>query len=413
MIFGLERRKKIFLILSWALYDLANQFFALNIISFYFPRWLTFEQKCPEIFYSISFGFSMFLVAICAPFLGAISDIKGRRKAFLIFFTLLSIVFTISLSISSNIFLALIFFAFANFGCQQAVVFYNALLVNVAPQEKIGLISGVGRMFGYTGAIVALGLTKPVILKVGYQATFLVSGVLFLIFSLPCMIFVKDKPSRDKTTFFRFFRKEKLRQILKNLKDSLFSDRNRELTNFLKAVFFGLCAVNTVILFMSIYASKVFGLREVEIINLIVVSTIFAIGASALSGLVSDILGPRRSLIGVYLLWIACFLAGGLLKPPFHWLVGPLAGISLGSIWVVFRALVIKLVPQRIGEAFGLFNLVGYLAAIVGPLFWGLALFLFSSLGEWRYRLTLLSLILFMAFGSIFLFRLPRQVISR
>jgi len=401
-------------VFSWALYDLANQFFALNVVSLYFPRWLTIEKKSPEIFYSLAFGISMFLVAVCAPILGAISDVKARRKTFLVYFTFLSIIFTVALSLSPNVFLALGFFAIANFGCQLAIVFYNALMVNVAPKSKIGFVSGLGRMFGYSGAILALYLVKPVMLKFGYQATFFLAGILFLIFSLPCFIFIGE-PAKKRMDLHNFLENQGLLKIFRSLKSTL-SDSYKfgELRNFLKAAFFGLSVVNTIILFMAVYASKVFGLTEAGVINLIAFSTIFAIGGSVLSGFISDIIGYKRSLMGVFFLWGLCLLLGALLKPPFHWLIGALVGISLGSTWVISRTLVIKLVDHhKVGEAFGLFNLVAYLAGIVGPLWWGLMLLYFSSLGEWKYRLSLFSLLLFIAVGFVFLLRLPKEIKTR
>ena len=66
-------------------------------------------------------------------------------------------------------------------------------MVKVAPKKKIGFVSGLGRMFAYIGAILALYLSRPLVLKVGYQPVFVLSGILFLIFSLPAMIFIKDK----------------------------------------------------------------------------------------------------------------------------------------------------------------------------------------------------------------------------
>ena len=180
MILSPKKLKEDGLILSWALYDLANQFFALNIVSVYFPLWITQEKQSPPR-HLLFFGISMFLVALVAPILGTISDAIGRRKNFLIYFTLLSIVFTLGIGLVTNIFLALAFFAIANFGCQLAVVFYNALLVNVAPPQRVGFVSGLGRMFGYSGALLALYLTKPE--EIGYSATFLLTGILFLVFS--------------------------------------------------------------------------------------------------------------------------------------------------------------------------------------------------------------------------------------
>ncbi|MFH0913409.1 MAG: MFS transporter, partial [Candidatus Omnitrophota bacterium] len=192
MKFSSQKLKNLSLILSWALYDLANQFFALNVISLYFVRWLTIERQSPEILYSIAFVISTFFVAVSAPILGAISDITARRKPFLIYLTLLSIIFTMVLGVSKNIFLGLLFFIIANFGCQTAIVFYNALMVNIAPRGKIGLVSGFGKMMGYSGAVLALYLIKPIVLERGYQATFFPTGILFLIFSLPCLLFIKD-----------------------------------------------------------------------------------------------------------------------------------------------------------------------------------------------------------------------------
>jgi len=400
-----------FLILSWALYDLANQFFALNVVSLYFPRWLTVEKKYPEILYSVAFGGSMLLIAVCAPILGAISDMRGNRKSFLIYFTLISIVFTMALGLSPNVFLALLFFAIANFGCQGAVIFYNALMVKVAPRSRIGFVSGLGRMFGYTGAILALYLTKPVILNVGYKATFFLTAVLFLIFSLPCMIFIKEEPSKEKMGLGYFLDRQRLSQIFRRLRLTLFdSYKFAELKNFLVAAFFGLCVVNAIILFMSVYVGNVFGLGESQIINLIAFSTIFAIVGSLVSGVISDMIGYRRSLIGVFFLWGICLLGAGLLRSPFHWLIGALAGISLGSTWVISRALVVKLAPkEKIGEVFGLFNMMGYVSGIIGPFLWGLILLYLSPLGVVRYRLACLSSILFIAIGAIFLLRIPKE----
>jgi len=158
------------------------------------------------------------------------------------------------------------------------------------------------------------------------------------------------------------------------------------------------------------YISQVFRLTEAQIIDLVAFSTIFAIGGSIFSGFISDYIGYRRSLMGVFFLWAACLLGGAFLRPPFHWLIGAIVGISLGSTWVISRAIVIKLVPrEKIGEIFGLFNLVSYISAIVGPLFWGIIILYFSSFGEWGYRMASLSMIPFIGVAFIFLLRLRKN----
>ncbi len=405
MISSQSKLKENSLILSWSLYDLANQFFALNIVSFYFPIWLTEVKKYPP-FHLLFFGISMLMVALCAPFLGVISDEIKKHKIFLIWFTLISIVFTIGLGFVTNIFLALIFFAIANFGCQLAIVFYNSLLVNVAPSKKIGFVSGLGRMFGYSGAILALYLTKPE--KIGYSATFILTGILFLIFSLPCMIFVKEGSREVRKSFISFLNRQRLSEIFNNLKAIIFKgSQQSELRIFLKASFFGLCVVNTIIVIMAIYATQVFGLTQFEVKNLIAFATVFAIAGSISAGIISDKVGYKNSLFVVFFLWGVCLLGGAFSRPPFHWAVAALAGFSLGSTWVVARAFVVKLVSHdMVGEAFGLFNLVGYLSAIAGPAFTFLIIRCTSFLGKWSYRLALLSLIGFIAIGCYFLLKM-------
>ncbi|UCC95713.1 MAG: MFS transporter [Candidatus Omnitrophota bacterium] len=399
-------------LVSWMLYDLANQFFAVNVVSLYFARWLVLEKNAPEILYSISFGISMFFVSVCAPFLGTIADMRGKHRLFLILLTLLSVTFTTLLGFSEYIFLALIFFAIANFGCQEAVVFYNALMVNVSPKNKIGLVSGLGRAFGYTGAILALCFTKPIIEQKGYQATFIITGILFLFFALPCMIFVRDRAVNGSLSLASLFKKNMLFEVVRRLKSTMLdSTRFAGLLDFFKAAFFSICAINVIILFMSVYVSKVFGLTDAQAIHLFVFSTLFALVSSFISGFISDYIGYKRSMMGVLFLWGVSFLGGALLEAPFHWLVGALVGISLGSTWVIFRVLVIRLVPEeKIGEVFGLFNFVGYFGGIVGSLYWGGILLVLSRFGETGYRLACLSLIVFIAISFVFLLRIPKTI---
>ncbi len=400
--------KKYFPILSWAFYDLANQFFVLNISSLYFVRWITVERKIPEIVYSLFFGFSVFLVAVSSPFLGAISDMRKRYKSFLVFFTLLAIISTAFLGMFKRPFLSLVFFAIANFGTQEAIVFYNSLLIHIAHPSRIGLISGVGRVFGYSGALVALHFTKPIYAHYGYQAVFLFTSIMFFVFSLPCMIFVKEKVSSVEFSS----EKEKIKKIFEKLKITLQEvPRQKDLLNFLKGIFLGLCVINTIILFMSVYVVKVFGLSNKEVVNFLIFSTFFAILGSFFSGFISDYSGYKNSLVSIFFIWIVVLLCAIFSTSTFLIkFIGILGGMVLGASWTVARALVTKIMPSdKIGEAFGLFNLAGYLSAIVGPLFWSMVLFLFSFLDNLAYRIAFFSLIPFMVLGIIFILRLPQS----
>ncbi|MFC1667780.1 MFS transporter [Chlamydiota bacterium] len=393
-----------FKIASWSLYDLANQFFALNVVSLYFPKWITIEKNTPEIYYSIAFGFSMLLVGFIGPIVGVYSDETGKHRTFLIIFAAISIVFTMVLGVASSIVIALLFFVIANFGCREAEIFYNTLLVEVAPKKKIGLISGLGKMFGYCGAIIALYITKPFITLGGYQLGFFVSGLLYLILALPCFLFVKQKPInlniQYKESFLRFFKRKQVIAIFKKIITHIFKNRqSADLKYFFIGSFCILCVVNTFLIFMSVFIIKVFGLADYEIIHFIAFATFFAIIGSILSGFISDVIGFKKTLIIMSIFWgitlILCFL-----EPPFHYLYAMVAGINIGSIWVVSRAFIARVVPQdMLGEMFGAFNFVNYCSSIIGPLVFGAMMLYLSSYGSLGYRLGQVSLLPFAICG--------------
>jgi UMF1 family MFS transporter len=94
-------------------------------------------------------------------------------------------------------------------------------------------------------------------------------------------------------------------------------------------------------------------------------------------GWMVDRIGPRRTLNIVLGLWIVTFTIAaciGLLRLPIAWLylVASLAGISLGGIWSADRPYMLRLTPpDRVGEFYGLYGMVGRFSAVTGPLLWG------------------------------------------
>ena len=57
-------------ILSWALYDLANTTFSINIVSLYFSLWVVNQMGGADADYGYANSFSMALLFFTAPILG-------------------------------------------------------------------------------------------------------------------------------------------------------------------------------------------------------------------------------------------------------------------------------------------------------------------------------------------------------
>lgn len=407
------------------MYDFANTIFAMNVISLYFALWVTVDMKGEDILYSLALSGSMLLVAISSPIMGAVSDRVGKRMPFLVFFTLISCAFTALIGLANRLFFGLLFFAVANFCYQTAIIFYNALLPEISGKGQIGRVSGYGISLGYCGTIAGLLLVRPFVLKYGRQAAFIPTAILFLLFSLPCFLFVKDQLAerKDKPRLFLLrglSAKQKgrgkfelqIKRAFRKIKETFIHIKEYPgLFNFLIATFIILNAVNTIIVFMSVYTKKVIGFTDPEIITFYIISTIFAILGSFIAGFVTDRLGSKRTLSIVLRLWcISILLAIISMSKAMFWVVGPLVGICLGATWTSARALVVDLSPpQMVGEVFGLYGLAGKSASIIGPLIWGLIVWAFGFLGILKYRLAIFTLLLFLGGGYLFLRKVPDE----
>jgi len=393
------------------MYDFANTIFAMNVISLYFALWVTVDMKGEDILYSWALSGSMLLAAIFSPIMGAISDRLGRRMPFLMFFTLICCVFTALIGLANKLVLGLLFFAIANFCYQTAAIFYNALLPQISNKGQVGRVSGYGTGLGYCGTITGLLLVRPFVLRYGRQAAFIPTAILFLLFSLPCFLFVKDQFSAKQKGRGKFG--IRIVDSFRKVKETLIHIRKYPgLFNFLIAAFIALNAVNTLIVFMSVYTKKVIGFTDSEIITFYIVSTVFAILGSFVTGFITDRFGSKRTLSIVLGLWcISILLVAISFNKIVFWVVGPLVGICLGATWTSARVLVVDLSPpQMVGEVFGFYGLVGKSASIIGPLIWGLCAWAFGFLGILKYRLAILSLLPFLVLGFIILQKVPNSI---
>jgi UMF1 family MFS transporter len=377
----------------------------MNIISLYFPLWVTVDKGGEDILYSVALSLSMMLVAISMPLLGAFSDRMGRRMPLLIGLTFTSVAFTALIGVFDHLTLGLIFFALANFGYHAALVPYDALLPQVSRGYSVGKVAGIGVALGYVGAILGILMVKPFVSEAGRSASFIPTAFLFFLFSLPCFFMVKEKKDRVSPLSWHALSEEVLK-----IKNTLVSTaRYPGLLRFLIANFIYCDAVNTVIAFMGVYANQVVGFNDSMIRILLIVSTTFAVAGSLLFGWLTDRVGAKKTLVVVLYSWIIG-LVGAMVSfsPLLFWMVGPIVGIALGGTWVSARSLVVSLSPpEKVGEIFGLYNMGGKFGFILGPLVWGAIVWMCSGLGILKYRIAIFSLLLFIIMGLSILRKVP------
>lgn len=370
-------------VIGWVLYDFANTIFSMNIVSLYFTLWVVNVMGGTDGHYGIANGASMAVILILSPLLGALTDQTPRRMPFLIVATIICVGFTAILG-SVGLTTSLIAFALANIGYQAGLQFYDALLPEVSTEENRGRISGIGIGVGYLGSF--LGVTIGGIILAGvdalpiaeqttkYTTVFQISALLFLLFAIPAFIFIDERRREEKR-----FDLAAVRAAARQVGETARSVREFPgLTRFLIGRFFYTDAVNTVILFMGVYVSNEIGFTSQEVTRVLLIAISCAFIGGVLFGRVVDRIGPKKTLDLVLTIWIIVFIwtaTLGLARLPgaLFWPAACLAGIALGGTWAADRPLMLRLTPpDRIGEFYGLYGMVGRFAAITGPLIWAL-----------------------------------------
>jgi MFS transporter, UMF1 family len=368
---------------GWVLYDLANTIFSMGVVSLFFSLWVRDQvgaERADSVYGTIT-AISMGIIFVISPILGAMSDRAPRRMPFLIVSTLCCVGLTVLLGRVGYVG-TMVAFVLANAAYQGGLQFYDSLLVEVTTEENRGRIGGIGVGIGYLGSYVAvlLGLTlgtgdKPLL--------FTLIGIAFLAFALPCFLFVRERgnPTPGRVFDLRVIA-DSARTTWRTLREG---DRYPGLVRFLVGRVFYTDAINTVIAIMTLYAVNVAvstgqaAETAERTAQLVMMSAItFAVLGGFAWGWLVDRIGPKRTLDIVLAIWVLTFVlasALGLLGLPLGtlWVVGALAGIGLGGIWSADRPLMLRLTPpDRIGEFYGLYGMVGRFSAITGPALWAL-----------------------------------------
>ena len=395
--------------LAWALYDFANTIFSFAIVSFAMGPWaVRFLGEGPgTLLFTVAASVAVAINALVSPVLGAQSDRTGGRKRYLLVFTVLCVVPTAAIGFV-DIGLGLLLFAIANFSYQAALIYYDALLPDVARPEKRGRLSGIGVGLGYLGTIVSgllLGLTVDADGRITALSFVLVAG-LFAVFAIPIFLLVTER-SRSGVPFTIADTMRSWSQLGTSIRHAR---QVPGLLRFVVARLFYTDPINTVIAVMSLFTINAIGFTEGEARLVLIGLTVVAVIASFGWGWLADRWGPKRTLVAVLVSWAAGLLLVALTLSEVPFLIaGAVLGSGLGGVAVTDRLLLIRMAPrERVGEMFGLFGLVGKLSAVVGPLLYGFIVFLLlEPLGRGAYSVAILSLLALMLVGLWLLRSVP------
>ena len=385
---------------SWVLYDWANSAYATIVLAGFFPIIyaeyfaVSIDSSERTLYLGISNSAASLLLIISAPLFGLLADRFNKKKLFLSIFAFLSIASTFTLTfISSNSYiLASMFFSISLLGFMMANVFYDSMLLDFE-NDKFNRISSYGYAFGYLGggiafviALLFLYYTEQSDLELiaSKKIVFIFTSFWWLLFMTPLIIFWQDDINYNKSKL----------SISQSFKE-LFS--NKKIFYFLLAYWVYIDGVDTVIR-MAVNYGLTIGFSSTDLLIALLVTQFVSFPGTLIILKISDIFGIEKAIMFCLLIYLGITLfAYNLYTVQQFYLIATLIGFAQGGIQALSRSYFAALTPSsRSSEFFGIYNMLGKFAALLGPIVVGLVTFYTSDS-----RIGMASISIFFLIGII------------
>jgi len=295
---------------SWIMYDWANSIYATNIMAAIYPTIFAAAHPNGDIMWGYGTSVATFLVAILAPFLGAIADHKGMKKKLFTAFALIGILFTPLMAFFGNLKLCLIGYVVSRLGFSGSCLFYDSFLTDVTTDDRMDRVSSWGYAAGYIG-----GSTIPFIISIGMLLIFdyshfaqvfsvLIVSCWWLVFSIPFLLNVKQEHYIEEKGAFN------PAKIIKNVVGT-FKEicGHKAILFFIIAYFFYIDGVDTVISISTAYGATL-GLGTTGMILALLVTQIVAVPCSIIFARLAEKFSARKSLMGAVCVYIVICIVG-------------------------------------------------------------------------------------------------------
>jgi MFS transporter, UMF1 family len=373
-------------VVAWALFDWANSAFAATVMVVFFPvffkqYWSADVSATESTFWlGIANGGASLLLALMAPLLGALGDRGGSRLRFLLAFTVLGVVTTAGLSLvgQGQWQWAAVLFALASMGFWGGIIFYDSLLIDVAPADRLDSVSGLGYAIGYLGGGVLLAINVWMTLDPAFfgladtaaavKASFVTVAVWWALFAAPIFLYVRERGAGQRPSSRHAIR-ESFAALWSTFRDIR---RYRAVFFFLLAYWMYIDGVNT-IQKMAVDYGLAIGLETSSLIQAILMVQFIGFPAALLFGWIGQRISPVVGIficIGVYAL--VTVYATVLNTSTEFFIMAAATGCVQGGIQSLSRSYYGRLVPpDRAGQFYGFYNMMSKFAAVLGPFLMG------------------------------------------
>ncbi|MCB1773577.1 MAG: MFS transporter [Gammaproteobacteria bacterium] len=268
-------------------------------------------------------------------------------------------------------------------------------------------MSALGFALGYLGggllfAVNVMMVVQPAWFGLAGKAeavriAFLMVALWWALFSLPVLLFVQDRGGTDRVAPGQGFRMawREFRETWQLLR------RLRMAFVFLLAYWFYIDGVDTVVR-MGVDYGLSLGFAAESLLTALLITQVVGFPAALWFGRLGERMGAKRAIwlaIAVYVLVV--FWATRMAESWEFYVMAVAIGLVQGGIQAMSRALYARMIPaEHAGRLFGLYNMMGKFAAIIGPLLVG-----WVTLATDSARIGILSILVLFAIGGALLSR--------
>jgi UMF1 family MFS transporter len=397
---------------AWAMYDWANSAYVTIVVTAVFPIFYqrvaagNLAPASATWRYGAATTLALALVAVAAPFLGALADLRPWKKRLLATFMGLGVAATAGLSAigPGDWAPALALFVLGNVGAYGSFVFYDSLLPHVARGLAVDRVSTAGYALGYLGgglllAVVLAAVSRPDLFGladagVAARAGFLATAAWWAVFSLPLLLRVPEPAPAVASGA----RRGAVRQLAATVRDLA---SYRDAAVFLVAFLVYNDGIVTIIRMATVYGAEL-GLGSGAMMGAIVMVQFVGIPFAFLFGYLGDRIGTKRALLVALAVYGGIALTGYLMRTATHFFIlAALVATVQGGAQALSRSLFASMIPAaRSAEFFAFFAIAERAASILGPLTFTAAVLLTGSS-----RVAVLWLGAFFAVGALLLLR--------
>ncbi len=428
----LERNNKR-LINAWASFDWSNSVYNLIVTTAIFPIYFrstteyAFGGEIIQFFgisvvhtvlYSYAISFSFLVIVFLAPVLSGIADFSGRKKRFMQFFTYLGSLACIGLYFftGENVEYGITCAILASIGFAGSLVFYNAFLPEVATEDQMDRVSAQGFAMGYIGSVILLIINLVLFMKPGMfgfadggaasRFGFILVGVWWMGFAQIAFHYLEDRSTGKKITFDILGNGVmELKKVFRVVKSKIVMYR------FLSAFFLYSMGVQTVMLLAPLFGDEVVGMTADEMIYVVLILQIVAIGGAYVFAIISKFRGNGFAIGTTLIIWIFICITGYFLKDKmsFYGLAG-LLGFVMGGVQSISRSTYSKLIPEGTKDTasfFSFYDITEKLAIVIGTFSFA---FINMITGNMRYSMLFMSLFFIAGFIVLQFAKLKRNL---